>query len=111
MFQKIATVGTVCSAVFALIISFYLNNNSPDGELQIRLKDVLQGLIKVESRFKSETPKVAVGYGACNDLFVGATEFLDYDEFIEPEHFDDINSIEELKRSFAYFFQHGAAAE
>lgn len=109
MFQKVLTVGTLFSALLVLL-SIYLND-SPDDELTTRLRNVLQGLIEVENQFESETPKVAVGYGACNDLFVNGLEFLEYDGSITPEHYDDINSVEELKKMFVYFFRHGAAAE
>lgn len=111
MFQKVLTVGTLFSAILVLL-SIYLGlNNSPDDELTTRLRNVLQGLIEVENQFKSETPKVAVGYGACNDLYIDGSEFLEYDVSITPEYYDDINSVEELKRMFVYFFRHGAAAE
>jgi len=109
MIQKFLTVGTVFSVLFVLIAVYF--NSSPENELNIRLKHVLQGLIDVESRFKSEMPKVAVGYGACNDLFVEGKDFLQYDDTVIGVYYEDINTIEELKRIFAYFFRHGAAAE
>ncbi|XP_054262214.1 ADP-dependent glucokinase [Macrosteles quadrilineatus] len=109
MFQKFITVGTVFSVLFVLIAVYF--NSSPENELNLRLKHVLQGLIDVESKFTSETPKVAVGYGACNDLFVEGKNFLQYDESVLAEYHEDINTLEELKRVFAFFFRHGAAAE
>ncbi|CAK1542946.1 unnamed protein product [Leptosia nina] len=57
-------------------------------------------------------PKVALGYGACHDLFVNATSFLNFKDLKgPPEHFNEITSKEEFLKSFAYFFKHGAAAE
>uniref|UniRef100_A0A1B6MRT9 Carbohydrate kinase PfkB domain-containing protein n=1 Tax=Graphocephala atropunctata TaxID=36148 RepID=A0A1B6MRT9_9HEMI len=109
MIQKVLTVGTLCSALFVFISIYF--NTSPDDELSIRLKYVLQGLIDVENKFKSESPKVAVGYGACNDLFVEGKQFLEYDISVTPKHCEDINSEDELKNTFGYFFRHGAAAE
>ncbi|KAG8336372.1 hypothetical protein J6590_046480 [Homalodisca vitripennis] len=109
MIPKVVTLGTLCSALF-VCISIYLNI-SPDDELSIRLKYVLQGLIDVENKFKSESPKVAVGYGACNDLFVEGKQFLEFDTNVKPKHCDEISSETDLKDTFAYFFRHGAAAE
>uniref|UniRef100_A0A1B6FNT9 Carbohydrate kinase PfkB domain-containing protein n=1 Tax=Cuerna arida TaxID=1464854 RepID=A0A1B6FNT9_9HEMI len=109
MIPKVITLGTLCSALF-VCVSIYLNI-SPDDELSIRLKYVLQGLIEVENRFKSESPKVAVGYGACNDLFVEGKQILEFDSNVKPKHCDEISSETDLKNTFAYFFRHGAAAE
>ncbi|XP_014206884.1 ADP-dependent glucokinase [Copidosoma floridanum] len=57
-------------------------------------------------------PKVAVGYGICTDVYVKAESLLEYtDEMGQPQHFDEITTKEELLKSFAYYFRHGAAAE
>ncbi|RVE42796.1 hypothetical protein evm_012553 [Chilo suppressalis] len=57
-------------------------------------------------------PRVALGYGACHDLFVNATKLLDFNELKgSPEHFNEISNKDEFLKSFAYFFKHGAAAE
>lgn len=106
---QLLTVGTICS-VFVILISIYLKR--PEDELNLRLTTVLKGLIEVENRYHSYTPKVAVGYGACHDLFVDGKDFINYEDSLgNPEHCDEINSIEELKKSYAYYFRHGAAAE
>lgn len=105
----VLTFGTVCS-LLVIFLAIYLRQTEND--LQRKLNEVLSGLIAVEKQHVPEKPKVAVGYGACHDLLISATDFLDYDESIgAPEHFDDVNSIDELKKSFAYYFRHGAAAE
>lgn len=105
---QVVTVGTVCS-ICIIVISIYIRQ--PEDDLQRRLTDVLQGLIAVEKQHVTHTPKVAVGYGACHDLINGH-DFLSYDESVGiPQHFDYINSIEELKKSYAYYFRHGAAVE
>lgn len=57
-------------------------------------------------------PKVALGYGACHDLFVNATALLDFRLLRgDPEHYNEISTKDEFIKSFAYFFKHGAAAE
>uniref|UniRef100_A0A1B6CF50 Carbohydrate kinase PfkB domain-containing protein n=2 Tax=Clastoptera arizonana TaxID=38151 RepID=A0A1B6CF50_9HEMI len=106
---QLLTIGTVCS-IFVILLSCYYKH--PEEELNIRLSTVLQGLIDIENQFLSYTPKIAVGYGACLDLFIDGKDILLYDETIgEPEHCDEISSIVELKKSYAYYFRHGAAAE
>ena len=56
--------------------------------------------------------RVAVGYGACVDIFVNAKDLLGKHEPPKyPGHSNDIQTREELLETFAYFFSHGAAAE
>lgn len=59
-------------------------------------------------------PRVAVGYGACTDVYVNAVDFLNASELSEDlpwESSDKITNKEELLQSFGYFFSRGAAAE
>ncbi|XP_049768707.1 ADP-dependent glucokinase [Schistocerca cancellata] len=103
-----------CSFISLLVLlySLYVRREAGD-ELQTRLNSVLEGLVKAEKQFSlNQHPKVALGYGACQDVFVDARLLLTYDSIAEkPEHFSDIRSRDELLRSYAYFFRHGAAAE
>lgn len=103
--------GTFISVLFVIIALFY--RRQVDDVLKDRLNSVLEGLVKVEKQCSVDTrPKVAVGYGACNDLFIDGKELLKYDAVAEsPEHFNEISSTEELLKTYAYFFRHGAAAE
>lgn len=103
--------GTFISVLFVIIALFY--RRQVDDVLKDRLNSILEGLVKVEKQCSVDTrPKVAVGYGACNDLFIDGKELLKYDAVAEnPEHFNDISSTEELLKTYAYFFRHGAAAE
>ncbi|KDR23023.1 ADP-dependent glucokinase [Zootermopsis nevadensis] len=103
--------GTFISILFLVIALFY--RQQVDDVLKDRLNSILEGLVKVEKQCSvGVKPKVAVGYGACNDLFIDGKELLKYDEVAKkPEHFDDISSAEELLKTYAYFFRHGAAAE
>ena len=78
------------------------------------MESVLASLLRQEDRAKEHLgrPKVAVGYGACNDLFVDSKSLLKAEDAPSvPVHYDEITSAEQLKEVFAYFFRHGAAAE
>jgi ADP-dependent glucokinase len=103
--------GTFISVLFVVIALFY--RRQVDDVLKDRLNLILEGLVKVERQCSVDiSPKVAVGYGACNDLFIDGKELLKYDGVAEnPKHFNDISSVEELLKTYAYFFRHGAAAE
>jgi len=105
------TAGTFISVLFIVIALLY--RRQVDEVLKDRLNSVLAGLVNVEKECSVNIrPKVAVGYGACNDLFIDAKELLKYDDAAQnPEHFNDINSAEKLLKTYAYFFRHGAAAE
>ncbi|EDW70387.1 ADP-dependent glucokinase [Drosophila virilis] len=82
---------------------------------------LLTGLLALEGGLKRSAfepaPKVAVGYGACTDLQVNATEFLEKFYKMRVPHVrsdfaaTDVNNENELLQSFAYYFKNGAAAE
>ncbi|XP_046383849.1 ADP-dependent glucokinase [Ischnura elegans] len=99
---------SVVVVVIALI--YYKNVEVPPSD---RLSDVLVGLIHLEKEYPLLLkPKVAIGYGACKDLFVDGKNLLLFSSAAnEPEHIDDINNRDELLKTYAYFFRHGAAAE
>lgn len=104
--------GSILSFCIVLYAVYYRKNDIGDE----RLSPVKEHLLFLESENKVgdglRQPKVAVGYGACHDLFVNATSLLDYRELKgAPEHFNEISSKEEFLKSFAYFFKHGAAVE
>ena len=105
------TAGTFISVLIIVIALLY--RRQVDEVLKDRLNSVLVGLVNVEKECSVDIrPKVAVGYGACKDLFIDAKELLKYDDAAQnPEHFNDINSVEKLLKTYAYFFRHGAAAE
>ncbi|XP_062127508.1 ADP-dependent glucokinase [Drosophila sulfurigaster albostrigata] len=82
---------------------------------------LLTGLLAIESEVKRSglepAPKVAVGYGACTDLQINATEFLDtyYRQrmpSVSPDFAaNEVSNEHELLQSFVYYFKNGAAAE
>lgn len=102
--------GTLLTVLIILVAIYF---RKYDNELQDRLIKILQGLQRLENKHEiSVRPKVAIGYGACTDVFIDAKYLLNYSPSIgDPSHFDEINNEEELLKSFAYYFRHGAAAE
>lgn len=108
--NKRLKVGTFL-AVLAVLAGLYYRNT--EDVLQKRLSALLHGLERLESKHLiTNKPKVAVGYGICTDIYVDAKYLLLYsNEIGPPEHFDEINTEEQLLKSFAYYFRHGAAAE
>ncbi|KAI8432001.1 hypothetical protein MSG28_004530 [Choristoneura fumiferana] len=104
--------GSVLSFCIVLYAVYYRKNDIGD----VRLYPMREQLLILESQNQVGSgnfqPKVALGYGACHDIFVNATLLLNHRDLKgEPEHFSEIKSKEELVKSFAYFFKHGAAAE
>lgn len=104
--------GSILSFCIVLYAVFYRKSALGD----IRLLPVKEHLLYLESENKVgagvHQPKVALGYGACHDLFVNATSLLNPRDLKgSPEHFNEITSKEEFLKSFTYFFKHGAAAE
>ncbi|KAK2582053.1 hypothetical protein KPH14_002758 [Odynerus spinipes] len=108
--NKRLKIGT-CLAVLAVLAGLYYRNS--EDVLQKRLSALLHGLERLESKYSiTNKPRVAVGYGICTDIYVDAKYLLHYsNEIGSPEHFDEINTEEQLLKSFAYYFRHGAAAE
>ena len=61
-----------------------------------------------------QEPRIAVGFGACQDIYADGMEVLAGVGAAPPEipeHVSEIHSLEDLEKIFTYFFEHGAAAE
>lgn len=104
--------GSILSICIVLYSVYYRKNLFSD----VRLAPVKEHLLSLEREnlvaLGEWQPRVALGYGACHDLFVNATALLDHRMLAgEPRHFNEISSKDEFLKSFAYFFKHGAAAE
>ncbi|XP_053608740.1 ADP-dependent glucokinase [Plodia interpunctella] len=104
--------GSILSFCVILYAVYYRKSEETDQ----RLLPVKDHLLDLESKnlvgVGSWQPKVALGYGACHDLFVNATLLLNYKDLRgNPEHFNEIANKVEFLKSFSYFFKHGAAAE
>ena len=108
-------IGSVISVTVIIVAILYKRNN--DEILKNKLQAVLSGLLQAEKKAQVETkkePRVAVGFGACLDIFADGVAVLDKVGAIpsdEPEHFSHINDLSEVEKVFSYFFRHGAAAE
>ena len=99
-------------ALFATIFQGYLSSNS-----LAHLTQILSSLTDLEftnNSLRMVAPRIAVGYGACTDVYVDAVEFLNASE-LHPDlplvASDKITTKDELLQSFGYFFSKGAAAE
>lgn len=109
---------TTCS-VFAALISIVWQAFLSLKQLN-KVTQILTSLLAIESQLKrpwEPKPKVALGYGACSDLVISGTAFLNYSSAIVPDVLgpeftvDEINDEAELLQTFGYYFQNGAAAE
>lgn len=98
-------------ALAAILLAIYFRYSNDT--IQKRLHSVLKALENLESKYKvNPQPKVAIGYGICTDVYIEAANLLEYSEDVgEPQHFDELKNKEDLLKTFAYYFRHGAAAE
>ncbi|XP_076321887.1 ADP-dependent glucokinase [Tachypleus tridentatus] len=105
------SVGSLFSVLLVLIAVYFNQNGHSDFEQ--RLEEILNGLLRAEKKVSlSYKPKVAVGFGSCQDLFVHSKDVILFNPPpANPEHFHSISTKDELLKVFAYFFRHGAAAE
>ncbi|XP_067648148.1 ADP-dependent glucokinase [Eurosta solidaginis] len=112
-YMSLLTTFSVFAALISIVWQAFLSLKQLN-----KVTTILTGLLALESSFKKppQPYKVAVGYGACTDLLVHATEFLNYSEkvinAIGPEFtVNEVDNMNELLQTFAYYFQNGAAAE
>lgn len=107
--KNVITAGTLC-AVSVMLLALYFR--SPEDELQVRLKNVLSGLITIDQRYETCNPRIAVGYGSCKDIVFDGRDVLDFEHRSENEFdVDDIKSYDDLLKAYTYYFKYGAAAE
>ena len=100
-------------AIVLSVLLAYYNPYDADTTLKTRMDKVLNSLLKQEKSVQvSGQVKIAVGYGACKDIFVDAKHVMG-SKFPknQPKNYNEISNFEELNEMFAYFFSHGAAAE
>lgn len=109
-------VGCLCS-LLAIFVAYIYNKQYVEDVLTERLYTVTEGLLKVEQKYTAQSrvsPKVAVGFGACKDLFTDGLKLLkrlNEEHTDRPRHHNSIANTEQLLRTFSFFFRHGAAAE
>ncbi|XP_041351431.1 ADP-dependent glucokinase-like [Gigantopelta aegis] len=110
--QGFKAAGSIVSVL--IIVAAYLYNKRCDELLQERVHKVLSGLLRAENKIPLPKTRVAIGFGACYDVFGNAIEIfnkLNITPPKEPKHFNTVGNIKELAQLLAYFFQYGAAAE
>ncbi|GFS15232.1 ADP-dependent glucokinase [Elysia marginata] len=112
MFSGTVKIGASISV--CVLIAAYFYQRHADEVLQERLRDVLSGLLRAEKKIPIESKRVAVGFGACEDIFTNGLALLNALNLTSPSeavHQNFVNTPEELAQLFAFFFQSGAAAE
>ena len=116
--KKMVSTGVKCGGMVSILIvlAAYFYKQQSEDILNDQLENILLGLERAEQQVgvESDKPKVAVGFGACQDVVTSATSLL-YNLGAQapetPEYVDDIVTQENFEKVFAYFFRHGAAAE
>ena len=106
-------VGIAFLALVSLWFVPDIAQNGPEIDLRVSMDNVLKSLLKQEKTVDSKQQvKIAVGYGACKDLFVDAKNVIGN---LKPkgtlQNFNEIKNMDEFLEMFGYFFKHGAAAE
>lgn len=109
-------VGLTLTALVALLAAVYWSKRQSVSEshLHSRMENVLESLMRQEKEQQATlgAPRIAIGYGACQDLFIEAKDLFQGEEPPQtPEHYQEVSDWEQLRKMFTFFFQHGAAAE
>jgi len=104
---KLGSLGTL---LIALCVYFYRQHL-----ITAKLESVLDGLLRAETAVAVDTNlRIAIGFGSCVDVIGPGMTILEQYGALPPnvpEHFDAVHNQGEFEKVFAYFFQHGAAAE
>ena len=103
--------GSTAAILVACSLYYYRGKTENDPVLSI-----LAGLLRAEDSLpaRGDSRKVAVGFGACMDVFTEAVPLLDALNLTapaEPLHYDVVGTGTHLAEVLAYFFKYGAAAE
>ncbi|XP_069187349.1 ADP-dependent glucokinase [Procambarus clarkii] len=108
--------GTVLSTVLSIVVIFaafwYSGDDDGHAMLHKRLQHVLHAMLEVEEQHSVGEVRIAVGYGACKDVFVQGSDLMGI--MTPPQrtaHFNRIDSIKQLKEMYALFYTAGSAAE
>ncbi|XP_069951773.1 ADP-dependent glucokinase [Cherax quadricarinatus] len=100
-------------SVTVIFAAFWYSCNDGDSLLlRERLQDVLQAMLEVEQQHSVGEVRIAVGYGACKDIFVQGSDLMGV--MTPPQrtaHFNRIDSMKQLKEMYALFYTAGSAAE
>ncbi|KAK8734069.1 hypothetical protein OTU49_006000, partial [Cherax quadricarinatus] len=100
-------------SVTVIFAAFWYSCNDGDSLLlRERLQDVLQAMLEVEQQHSVGEVRIAVGYGACKDIFVQGSDLMGV--MTPPQrtaHFNRIDSMKQLKEMYALFYTAGSAAD
>ena len=82
-------------------------------ETLLRRESVISSLLQYEQNHVDKTsPRIAVGFGACKDLFVTRSHMMAGVQFpASPDNYLGVRDQSEFVSMLGYFFQAGAAAE
>ena len=99
-----------------LVIALVIVWLRPKDQELIKLDTVISSLLKYEQKYVEVTkPRIAIGFGACKDLFVTRAhmiEMMNNSSFPEtPANYLGVGDESEFVSMLGYFFQAGAAAE
>ena len=99
-----------------LLVAIYYKEDAYKADLDI----ILDGLLQQELRHgvqqqQTRGPRVAVGFGSCKDV-IALDGMLVLDRAglsppSSPRHHNKLATDDHVAETFAYFLQHGAAAE
>jgi len=111
----VTTMKTIAGVLSVLvIIAAVVYRRGVEWETE-RMTAVLNGLLKAEQEVAlAHQLRVAVGFGSCVDMIGSWLDILGRIGAVPPDrpkHYDSLHDMNELQQIFAYFFQHGAAAE
>lgn len=102
--------GFVILPIVILLAYIYNDHTTPTHNLHL----ILEGLLKTESSATvNPEARIAVGFGGCLDALVNGLDVLETlgaSTPDVPENFNELHSLKELEKTFAYFFMHGASA-
>lgn len=111
-----AALSALAAALFYAGVSFPPESGSSNSNPDLKKKDkVLTALLSLEEKLSGGgvSAKIAVGYGACKDIFVQGYDILadKRPKNNEVRNHNEIQTWDHLLEMYGYFFSHGAAAE
>ncbi|XP_042219499.1 ADP-dependent glucokinase-like [Homarus americanus] len=103
---------TTLLSLVVLFAAIWFSRDDGYSVLPNKLQQVLHAMLEVEQQYHVGEVQIAVGYGACKDIFVQGSLLMG--AMTPPQrtaHFSRIDSIEQLKEMYALFYTAGSAAE
>ena len=100
-------------SVSILVIGLIIIWRRPKDQELIKLDTVISSLLDYEQKYvEVSQPKIAIGFGACKDLFVTRAHMMNNVSFPETtNNYLGVGNQEEFVSMLGYFFKAGAAAE